>query len=135
MSSHIAHPTRDVEAARQRHVPDAPWTAESVGYFIQAVLQGSFNFAKAKGGSDIARRNLIQLRLYLERPVQLQCNDAARSARVSDKPPTGAIMSTHTVRLHRVIAVRPEIPPEACYLGWQKSLRNLARLVEPEMST
>ena len=26
------------------------------------------------------------------------------------------------------------IPPEACYLGWQESLRNLARLVEPEIS-
>ena len=25
------------------------------------------------------------------------------------------------------------IPPEACDLGWQESLRNLARLVEPEI--
>jgi uncharacterized protein YndB with AHSA1/START domain len=25
------------------------------------------------------------------------------------------------------------IPPEACYLGWQESLRNLSRLVEPEI--
>src|SRR3984957_4790298 len=25
------------------------------------------------------------------------------------------------------------IPVEACYLGWQQSLRNLARLVEPEI--
>jgi uncharacterized protein YndB with AHSA1/START domain len=25
------------------------------------------------------------------------------------------------------------IPPEACYLGWQESLRNLAKLVEPEI--
>src|SRR6185369_2669369 len=25
------------------------------------------------------------------------------------------------------------IPPEACYHGWQQSLRNLARLVEPEI--
>jgi uncharacterized protein YndB with AHSA1/START domain len=25
------------------------------------------------------------------------------------------------------------IPEEACYLGWQESLRNLARLVEPEI--
>ena len=25
------------------------------------------------------------------------------------------------------------IPPEACYLGWQESLRNLARLVEPQI--
>ena len=26
------------------------------------------------------------------------------------------------------------IPPEACDLGWQESLRNLARLVEPEIN-
>ncbi len=26
------------------------------------------------------------------------------------------------------------IPPEGCYLGWQESLRNLAKLVEPEIN-
>jgi uncharacterized protein YndB with AHSA1/START domain len=26
------------------------------------------------------------------------------------------------------------IPPEACYLGWQESLRKLSRLVEPEIT-
>ena len=26
------------------------------------------------------------------------------------------------------------IPPEACYLGWQQSLRNLAKLVEPDIN-
>ena len=26
------------------------------------------------------------------------------------------------------------IPPEACYLGWQDSLQNLAKLVEPEIN-
>ena len=26
------------------------------------------------------------------------------------------------------------MPVEACYLGWQQSLRNLARLVEPEIT-
>lgn len=26
------------------------------------------------------------------------------------------------------------IPAEACYLGWQESLRNLAKLVEPELN-
>jgi uncharacterized protein YndB with AHSA1/START domain len=26
------------------------------------------------------------------------------------------------------------IPPEACYLGWQQSLQNLARLVEPDIN-
>jgi len=26
------------------------------------------------------------------------------------------------------------IPPEACYLGWQESLRNPAKFVEPEIN-
>jgi uncharacterized protein YndB with AHSA1/START domain len=36
--------------------------------------------------------------------------------------------------LHIVQERLPDaIPLEACYLGWQESLRNLARLVEPEI--
>ena len=66
MSSHIANLTQDIEAAKQRYAPDASWTAESVGYFIQTVLQGSFIFAKAKEGSQVARENLSHLRRYLE---------------------------------------------------------------------
>jgi TetR/AcrR family transcriptional repressor of nem operon len=66
MSTHVANLTRDIEAARLKYAPDAGWTAESVGYFIQAVLQGSFIFAKAKQDADIARGNLAHLRRYLE---------------------------------------------------------------------
>jgi uncharacterized protein YndB with AHSA1/START domain len=37
--------------------------------------------------------------------------------------------------LHIVQEGLPDIIPlEACYLGWQESLRNLARLVEPEIN-
>lgn len=66
MSSHIARLTTDLELARSRHAPDADWTAASLGYFIQAVLQGAFIFAKAKLDADIARENLRHLRRYLE---------------------------------------------------------------------
>ncbi|MCF8533013.1 MAG: TetR/AcrR family transcriptional regulator [Reyranella sp.] len=66
MSSHVAMLARDIEAARLEYAPDAAWTAESVGYFIQAVLQGSFIFAKAKQDAEIARGNLAHLRRYLE---------------------------------------------------------------------
>ncbi len=66
MATHIAALTRDVEAAKLRYAPDAPWSAESVGYFIQAVLQGSFIFAKAKQGPEVARESLAHLRRYLE---------------------------------------------------------------------
>src|SRR3546814_12445225 len=30
-------------------------------------------------------------------------------------------------------AIPDMIPPEACYLGWQESLRKLTRLVEPDI--
>ncbi len=50
-----------------------------------------------------------------------------------------------TVRLHRVLTAKPEkiyraflepdaMAVEACYLGWQESGRNLARLVEPDFA-
>jgi TetR/AcrR family transcriptional repressor of nem operon len=65
MSAHIAIINRDVEAAKQLYAPDAPWSAESVGYFIQSVLQGGFIFAKAKQGPEVVRESLAHLRRYL----------------------------------------------------------------------
>jgi TetR/AcrR family transcriptional repressor of nem operon len=66
MSTHIAILKRDIEAAKQMYAPDAPWSAESVGYFIQSVLQGAFIFAKAKQGPEVVRENLAHLRRYLQ---------------------------------------------------------------------
>jgi TetR/AcrR family transcriptional repressor of nem operon len=65
LSSHLAEQTRDVEAARQLYTPDAAWSAGSVGSFIQAVLQGSFIFAKAEQSPEVIRQNLEHLRRYL----------------------------------------------------------------------
>ena len=65
MSTHIAIITRDVEAAKRLYAPDSPWSAESVGYFIQSVLQGAFIFAKAKQGPEVVRESLAHLRRYL----------------------------------------------------------------------
>lgn len=65
MSDHIAILTRDIEAAKRLYAPDAPWSAESVGFFIQSVLQGAFIFAKAKQGPDVVRESLAHLSRYL----------------------------------------------------------------------
>jgi TetR/AcrR family transcriptional regulator, transcriptional repressor for nem operon len=65
MSTHIAIITRDVEAAKKLYAPGAPWSSESVGYFIQSVLQGAFIFAKAKQGPEVVRESLAHLRQYL----------------------------------------------------------------------
>ena len=66
MSSHVEMLKRDIALAKARHAPDAAWTADSVGYFIQAALQGAFIFAKAKQGPEVARDCLLHLRRYLE---------------------------------------------------------------------
>ncbi len=61
MSSHIAQLTRDVEAAKKLCAPKAKWNADSLGYFIQAVLQGSFIFAKARQSPVVVREKLDHL--------------------------------------------------------------------------
>ncbi len=66
LSRHIGELTRDVAAAKELYAPDAAWSAESVGYFVQSVLQGSFIFAKAKQGPEVVRESLEHLRLYLK---------------------------------------------------------------------
>jgi TetR/AcrR family transcriptional repressor of nem operon len=66
MSAHVAELTRDIEAAKARYAPDAPWSAQSVGYFMQAVLQGALIFAKAKQDPTVAIESLAHLRRYLE---------------------------------------------------------------------
>ena len=66
MTDHVEMLMRDVALAKARHAPDATWTADSVGYFIQAALQGAFIFAKVKQGPEVARDCLAHLRRYLE---------------------------------------------------------------------
>jgi TetR/AcrR family transcriptional regulator, transcriptional repressor for nem operon len=66
MSAHIAELTKDIEAAKQLYAPDAPFSAESVGFFMQSVLQGAFIFAKARQNPDMARSSLTHLRSFLE---------------------------------------------------------------------
>ena len=74
--------------------------------------------------------------------VELVPNERLRYTDKFDDPSlTGQMQVTVTLRkvsvgteLNIVQEGVPDvIPLEACYLGWQESLRNLARLVEPEI--
>ena len=75
--------------------------------------------------------------------VELVPNERLRYTDKFDDPKlAGEIVVTVTLKkvsvgteLHIVQEGLPDvIPVEACYLGWQESLRNLARLVEPEIN-
>jgi TetR/AcrR family transcriptional repressor of nem operon len=65
LSSHVAALTGDIEAAKKLYASRARWTAESVGIFMQSVLQGAFIFAKAKQTPDVAREAIDHLHRYL----------------------------------------------------------------------
>jgi TetR/AcrR family transcriptional repressor of nem operon len=65
MSEHVTELARDIAAAKRRYAPDAPWSATSLGYFMQAVLQGGFIFAKAKQSPEVAIECLKHLRRYV----------------------------------------------------------------------
>jgi TetR/AcrR family transcriptional regulator, transcriptional repressor for nem operon len=61
----IADVAKDVAAAKALYAPDAPWSAESLAAYTQAVLQGAFVLAKARGGPEIARECVAHLRRYV----------------------------------------------------------------------
>ena len=86
LSAHTAELTRDVEAARQLYAPAATWSAQSVGNFIQAVLQGSFILAKAMQGPEVVRENLAHLRRYLR--VLFQPDSYSEPKKKERHPPT-----------------------------------------------
>ena len=75
--------------------------------------------------------------------LELVPNERLRYTDKFDDPNLAGVLSV-TVTLKKVSlgteldvvqeGVPDIIPPEACYLGWQESLRNLARLIEPEIA-
>jgi TetR/AcrR family transcriptional repressor of nem operon len=56
----------DIAAAMRDRGMRPDWTAESLALHTQAVLQGAFILAKAKGGADVAADSVDHLTRYLE---------------------------------------------------------------------
>jgi TetR/AcrR family transcriptional repressor of nem operon len=66
ISAHAAMLEADIAEAMKRHRLRARWTARSLALHTQAVLQGAFILAKAKGGAAIAISSVDHLRRYVE---------------------------------------------------------------------
>ena len=66
ISAHAATLVPDIEAAVRKYGIAADWTVESLAYYTQAVIQGSFILAKAQQNSQIAADCLDHLHRYLE---------------------------------------------------------------------
>lgn len=66
ISAHAAEVSKDIALAKEFYAADADWSAEGLGLYTQAVIQGSFILAKARGGPEIAAECLTHLRRYIE---------------------------------------------------------------------
>jgi TetR/AcrR family transcriptional repressor of nem operon len=66
ISGHAAMLEADIAAAMKLYGVRAKWSAQSLALHMQAVLQGAFILAKAKGGPDVAAASVDHLRRYIE---------------------------------------------------------------------
>ncbi len=100
---------------------------------------------RAGGSYRMSFRNFTtgHVHAFAGRYLELVANERLRYTDTFDDPNLpGEIHVTLTLRqtpfgteVNVVQEGLPDaIPVEACYLGWQESLRNLARLVEPEIA-
>jgi TetR/AcrR family transcriptional repressor of nem operon len=76
---HAATIEADISEAMKRRRIRASWSAESLALHTQAVLQGAFILAKAKGGAGVAVASIDHLRRYIE----LLFKPAIQKAKVS----------------------------------------------------
>ncbi|HEY3785995.1 MAG TPA: TetR/AcrR family transcriptional regulator [Steroidobacteraceae bacterium] len=66
ISGHAAMLEADIAAAMKLNGVRASWSAPSLALHFQAVLQGAFILAKAKGGPEVAVASVDHLRRYIE---------------------------------------------------------------------
>jgi TetR/AcrR family transcriptional repressor of nem operon len=66
ISAHAATLESDIAEAMKLHGVKAGFTPASLALHTQAVLQGAFILAKAKGGADVAAASVDHLRRYIE---------------------------------------------------------------------
>jgi TetR/AcrR family transcriptional repressor of nem operon len=66
ISAHAARVETDIAEAMKRYRLEADWSAASLALHTQAVLQGAFVLAKAKGGAAVAADSIDHLRRYVE---------------------------------------------------------------------
>jgi TetR/AcrR family transcriptional repressor of nem operon len=66
ISGHAGELEADIVEARKRRGIRATWTPRSLALHTQAVLQGAFILAKAKGDAAVAAESIDHLRRYIE---------------------------------------------------------------------
>ena len=78
ITNHAANVEKDIADAMERYHIEAEWTASSLAYYTQVVLQGAFVLAKAKEGTQVAIDSIDHLRRYIELLFRKEGREAQR---------------------------------------------------------
>jgi len=80
ISGHAESVESDIAEAMKLYDVRADWTAPSLALHTQAVLQGAFVLAKAKGGAQVALSSLDHLRRYIVLLFQRPPNEGRKAS-------------------------------------------------------
>jgi TetR/AcrR family transcriptional repressor of nem operon len=80
ISTHAEKIEADIAEAMKERGIRTNWTAKSLALHTQAVLQGAFILAKAKGGAEIAVSSVDHLRRYIELLFQAPTQKARKAS-------------------------------------------------------
>jgi TetR/AcrR family transcriptional repressor of nem operon len=86
IGGHAAKLESDIADAMELYHLSAPWKAESLALHTQAVLQGAFILAKAKGSAAVVEASIDHLRCYIELLFRRPRTKVGRMNRPCRKP-------------------------------------------------
>jgi len=140
IGGHAAKVESDIAEAMKLYRLSASWTAESLALHTQAVLQGAFILAKAKGSAAVVEASIDHLRRYIELLFRRPREKASRKKRGRRKPSAGAEASprrrerstapTSNPKCRRVASVeqldrdRARVEPDRREAGTARRLRS-----------
>jgi len=128
IGSHAAKLESDIAAAMKLYHLSAPWTAASLALHTQAVLQGAFILAKAKGSAAVVEASIDHLRCYIELLFRRPRKRVGRIHRPRRKP--FALTESSPGRRRRSIARAPRTQSAGEVASIKQRHRDRAR-VEP----
>ena len=101
IGDHAAKVEADIAEAMKLYQLGTPWTAASLALHTQAVLQGAFILAKAKGNAAVVEASIDHLRRYIELLFRQPREGASRKKRRRQKPFSPRRRARSTARLAR----------------------------------
>jgi|HubBroStandDraft_2_1064218.scaffolds.fasta_scaffold00672_6 TetR/AcrR family transcriptional repressor of nem operon len=133
ISEHAATLESDIAQCMSKYEVKGDWTAASLALYTQAVIQGAFILAKAKGGPAVAADCIDHLRRYLEllfaqpkpQGENIMSSAPGRGLRLTEVPEVMNWPETHYVFIEKVGPFQNTAPQ-----AWQQMHQLIPRVLD-----